>query len=56
MEEEMDGTCSMKGGVGRCTQDSGGGHLKERDDLKDLGVNGKMVFFYIYGSVHRSMN
>ena len=23
------------------------GHLKERDDLKDLGVNGKMVLNWI---------
>jgi hypothetical protein len=39
----MGGACGTHGGEERCIQSFGGGHLKERDHLEDLGVDGRII-------------
>ena len=43
-ETEMGGACGTYRGEDKCIQ-SFGGELKERDQLKDLGVDGRLLIY-----------
>jgi len=40
---EMDRACSTNGGKQRCIQDFVGGNLRERNNLGDSGVDGRIM-------------
>ena len=42
----MGGACSMYGGEAMCIQGFGGGHLRERDNLGDPGIDGRVILKY----------
>ena len=42
-KNEIGGTCNTYGGEERCIQGFGGGNLRERDHLKDPGVDGMVI-------------
>jgi len=47
-KNEKGGACSTYGGGYRCIQDFGGKTLKERDNLKDPGLDGKIILRWIF--------
>jgi hypothetical protein len=48
MQNEMGGACGTHGRQERCTQGFGGGHLRERDHLEDLSVEGTILLKLIF--------
>jgi hypothetical protein len=47
-KNKMGGTCSMYGGQERWVQGFGGGKVRGRDHLEDLGVDRKIVLKWIF--------
>jgi hypothetical protein len=44
----MDGASSAYGGGERCIQGVGGGNLRERNHLGDPGIDGRIIFRWIF--------
>jgi hypothetical protein len=44
----MGGACSTYRGQQRCIQGFGGGNIRERDHLEDLGVDGRIILRRIF--------
>jgi hypothetical protein len=42
-KDEKGGACSTYGRQERCIQGFGGGNLRERENLEDLGVGGRII-------------
>jgi hypothetical protein len=44
----MGGACGMCGRQERCIQGFGGGDLKKREHLENLGIDGSMILKWIF--------
>jgi hypothetical protein len=47
-ENEMDVACGTCGGQDRCIQGFGGGNLRGKAHLENLGVDGKIILKWIF--------
>jgi len=44
----MSRACSVYGGEERCIRGFGGGNLRERDNLGDPGIDGRIIFKWVF--------
>jgi hypothetical protein len=47
-ENQVGGACGTYGRQERCIQDFGGGNLRKRDHLEDLGIDGRIILKWIF--------